>query len=135
MARQASSTRAAALRASSTSAAGTGGGCLVGAVGDGIGDRGVDLVADAGEHRHLERGDGAGDELVVEGGQVGAGAATAHEGDDIDPGGRGGEERGGHRSLAAGPLHTGVDDDDLPGQRAVGQGLEEVRFRGAVRRR
>ena len=31
-------------------------GGLEGGMGDDVGDRGVDLVADAGEHRHVERG-------------------------------------------------------------------------------
>ena len=108
------------------------GGGLEGGVGDGVGHRGVDLVADAGEHGHVERGDGAGDELVVERRQVGAGPATAHEGDEVDPGPGGGEQGGGHRPLAAGALHAGVDQHDLPRQRAVGEGLEEVGLGGAA---
>ena len=121
-------------RASSTMAAAQAVGVLWAVWATSVGDGGVDLVADAGEHRDLERGDRAGDELVVEGGQVGAGPAAADERDQVDAGAGRGEQGGGDRALRSRALHPGVDHHDLPGQGAVGEGLEEVGFGGAAGR-
>ena len=59
-------------------------GVLADGVGHLVGHRGVDLVADAGEHRHGARRDRPGHRLVVEGGQVGAGPAAPHQGEHVE---------------------------------------------------
>ena len=60
--------------------AGARGGGLEGGVGDLVGDAPVDLVAEAGEHGETGRGDGAGDQLGVEHGElVLRSAATDHD--------------------------------------------------------
>ena len=53
-------------------------------VGDLVGDAAVDLVAEAGEHRHRRGGDGPGDRLGVERGQLVAGAAATDDDDDVE---------------------------------------------------
>src|SRR3546814_13465023 len=62
-----------------------GGGRLGGGVGHVVGYRAVDLVADAGDHRDGARGDGAGHELLVEGGAVGAGTTAPDHGHGPPP--------------------------------------------------
>ena len=62
-------------------------GVLADGVGDLVGHRRVDLVADAGEHGHGAGGDRARDGLVVERGEVGARATAPHERDARRAGG------------------------------------------------
>ena len=101
-------------------------GRLGGGVGDLVGDRGVDLVADPGEHRHRARGDGPGDRLVVEGGQVRAGPAAAHEREHVEP--VGGEHADGRRDRSGGvaALHPGVGAQHVEREAAPPQLVEEV---------
>ena len=58
-------------------------GGLQAGVGHLVGHGPVDLVAEPGDQRDRQRGDGPGDALGVEGGQVGAGPAAPDEGDDV----------------------------------------------------
>ena len=48
-----------------------------------VGYRAVHLVADAGHHRHVQRGDGAGQDLGVKGRQVGGRSPASDQGDDV----------------------------------------------------
>ena len=95
---------------------GAGGGRLVGGVGHMIGDAAVDLVAEAGEHGHGRVGDGEGDALVVERGQVGPRAAAAHDHDHVDGTARQrahGAGHGGGRLLALHPhVHVRQPEPD-----------------------
>ncbi len=56
-------------------------------VGSEVGDGEVGLMADGGDHGQARGGDGAGDALRVEGGQIFKRAAAAGEDDDVDQAG------------------------------------------------
>ena len=107
--------------------AGGRGGGLVGGVRHLVGHRPVDLVTDAREHRHRGAGDGPGQGLVVEHGQVGGGASAPHQQHGVDrPGavaeGVGHLAQGGH-DLAGGvgPLGADVEQPHREGQAAAGE--------------
>ena len=88
-------------------------------VGDEVGDGEVGFVADGGDHGNLGGGDGAGDALGVEGGQVFKRAAAAGDDDDVDQSlavGAGGVEAGdGGFDFSGGgvALHAGGADRTL----------------------
>ena len=63
---------------------GGGGGGGSAEVGDEVGDGEVGLVADGGDDGELGGGDGAGEGLVVEAGEVFDGAAAAGDEDEVD---------------------------------------------------
>ena len=82
-------------------------------MGDLVGDGPVDLVAEPGPDRDGRRRDGAGDDLLVEGREIGAGTATADQCDEVDTGGSGAPECRNDRGGSIGALHAGVDHDQV----------------------
>src|SRR5829696_7419289 len=93
---------------------------------DVVGHAAIDLVAEPGEHRDGRPGDGQGDALVVEGGQVGAGATPADDDDGVERSageGAHGTGDGGRRVLA---LHPDVDVGDPEPDAAALQLVEHV---------
>ena len=96
--------------------------------------RPVDLVADAHEDGHPAPGDGARDDLFVEGGEVGAGATASHHGDQLDTGSFCGSDRTGHLVFGAGTLDRGVHQEHAPVLAArLELGDEVVEGRGSAR--
>ena len=85
-------------------------------VGDLVGHAGVDLVADAGDHRHA----GSGDRRATRSPSNVARSVRAPpprtDGDHLDRMGRQGAQAGDDRSLGVGALHPAVDGHHLPGQ-------------------
>ena len=106
-------------------------------VGDEVGDGEVGFVAYGGDDGNLRGGDGAGDALRVEGGQVFKRASAAGDDDDIDQSlafgagiieaGDGGFDFGGG-GLA---LHAGSADEDVEAGVAAAGDVEEVADDGA----
>ena len=94
-------------------------------VGYEVGDGEVGLVADGGDDGELRRGDGAGEGLVVEAGEVFHGAAASRDDDGVDKFRMRVEpaDACGYRAAARGALHgCGVDEEVEAGVAATGYG-------------
>ncbi|HUY34500.1 MAG TPA: hypothetical protein VMV69_17275 [Pirellulales bacterium] len=111
---------------------GNGGRRLEGGVGHEIQNPDVDLVANADPDRHGRGGDGPGDLLIVEPGEIHLGAATAHEADRLDAQPKEVSKRCEHLQLQPFALHTGRCDDDLEREAGCRERFREVVVGGGV---
>ena len=92
-----------------------------------VGHGPVDLVTEAGDQRHGHGGDGPGDALGVEGGQVGLGPAAPDEGDDVGRCAGSMASSARHdRRLGVPALDPDVDQGHLEAQPAGPQLVQEV---------
>ena len=114
---------------------GGGGGRGGAQVGDEVGDGEVGLVADGGDDGQLGGGDGAGEGLVVEAGEIFDGAAAAGDDDEVDLSiGRGALNQ---RMPAAtepaqfGALHGGGVDEQVEAGVAAADDVDDVADDGA----
>ncbi len=115
---------------------GGGGGGGGAEVGDEVGDGEVGLVADGGDDGELRGGDGAGEGLVVEAGEVFEGASAAGDEDEVDvvmPGGWRLNQRMPAATLAGQlrALHDGGVDEEVEAGVAAADDGDDVADDGA----
>jgi len=105
-------------------------------VGDVVCDGVVDLVADGGDDGELRGDDGAGEELVVEAGEVFERASSAGDEDEVDLIGMAIEvaDAGGDAGRALFALHDGGVDEEVEAGVAAADDVDDVADGGAVGR-
>ncbi len=99
---------------------------------DEVGDRPIDLVPDAREHRHVHRGDRACDGLSVEDSELVAAAAAAHDDDCVERAPRERRQCAHDRLRRLDALHAAVGDRDVPREAARFELVHEVGVRRAL---
>jgi hypothetical protein len=104
----------------------------VGGVSDLVGDRPVDLVADAGEDGHGECRDGTRDRLGIERGQIGSRTPATHERDDVRSEGLRGPQRAHERTLGVDTLSSGIHDRDVEADARSAQLVDHIGVGGAA---